>query len=195
MKIVFLLLPEDGEQSKRKNEQIPLFFRCWPSCPGHAAGKRPLLHGIFSSFSSRTRRGYMNRRPCPRARLRGHTTQRARGQIFTLSLHDPAPRLSLLPQAQAAGAVLKQSEQHCLSSLLKQTWGFPSQFNKSTKVLVATPQGRRLGTTHPSKSRAQNLLATLPRRRCRAGHDVVMQLRRIFSAFLSSVKFITIQQA
>ena len=26
MKIEFLLLPEDGEQSKRKNERIPLFF-------------------------------------------------------------------------------------------------------------------------------------------------------------------------
>ena len=40
MKIEFLLLPEDGEQSERKNEQIPCSpsqaSRCWPS--GHAAG-------------------------------------------------------------------------------------------------------------------------------------------------------------
>ena len=28
---------------------------------------------------------------------------------------------------------------------------------KSTKVSMATPQGRRLGTTHQSKSRTQNL--------------------------------------
>ena len=32
------------------------------------------------------RRGYINRRPCPRVRPRGHTTQRARGEIFKLSL-------------------------------------------------------------------------------------------------------------
>ena len=38
--------------------------RCWPS--GHTAGKRPLLHG--------TRRGYINRRPCPRVRPRGTGT-------------------------------------------------------------------------------------------------------------------------
>ena len=39
-----------------------------------------------SFFSFRTRRGYINRRPCPRVRPRGHTTQRARGEIFKLSL-------------------------------------------------------------------------------------------------------------
>ena len=36
MKIKFLLLPEYGEQSKRKNEQIPLFFPllAWRPCSG-----------------------------------------------------------------------------------------------------------------------------------------------------------------
>ena len=33
----------------------------------------------------------------------------------------------------------------------------PANLIKSTKVLMATPQGRHLGTTHPSKSRTQNL--------------------------------------
>ena len=39
------------------------------------------------------------------------------------------------------------------------TWGFPSQFMKSTKVLMATPQGRRLGYHAPwqSKSQTRNL--------------------------------------
>ena len=37
-------------------------------------------------FSSRTCWGYINRRPCPRVRPRGHTTQRARGEIFKLSV-------------------------------------------------------------------------------------------------------------
>ena len=36
------------------------------------------------------------------------------------------------------------------SSVLK-TWGFPSQFIKSTKVLMATPQGRRLGYHTPEQ--------------------------------------------
>ena len=31
------------------------------------------------------------------------------------------------------------------------TWGFPSQFIKSTKVLMATPQGRRLGYHTPKQ--------------------------------------------
>ena len=44
MKIEFLLLPEYGEQSERKNEQIPLFFH-WqpelrPSLSGCAAAER-----------------------------------------------------------------------------------------------------------------------------------------------------------
>ena len=58
MKIEFLLLPEDGEQSERKNEQIPCSpsqaSRCWPS--GHAAGGETAiarrLHGIFFLFSN-----------------------------------------------------------------------------------------------------------------------------------------------
>ena len=39
MKIKFLLLPEYGEQSKRKNEQIPLFFPllAWRPCSGETA--------------------------------------------------------------------------------------------------------------------------------------------------------------
>ena len=43
-------------------DKAPCSSRCWPSC--HAVGKRPLLHGIFF-FSSRTRRGYINRGCCP----------------------------------------------------------------------------------------------------------------------------------
>ena len=42
---------------------------------------------IESSFLySRTSRGYITRRPCPRVLPRGHTTQRARWEIFKLSL-------------------------------------------------------------------------------------------------------------
>ena len=33
----------------------------------------------------------------------------------------------------------------------------PASLVKSATVWVATPQGRRLGTAHPSKSRTQNL--------------------------------------
>ena len=53
------------EQSERKMNISPYSSRCWPC--GHAAGKRPLQHGIFFLFS-RTRLWYINRRPCPRVR-------------------------------------------------------------------------------------------------------------------------------
>ena len=83
MKIEFLLLPEYGEQSERKNEQVPLSFPGplrLASGPRLAAMQRGNGHCYMESslFSSRTRRGYINRRPCPRVRPRGHTTQRAR---------------------------------------------------------------------------------------------------------------------
>jgi hypothetical protein len=39
MKIEFLLLPEYGEQSEQKNEQIPLFYPMRHGCP--AAGIQP----------------------------------------------------------------------------------------------------------------------------------------------------------
>ena len=87
----------------RKNEQIPLF-----SVPaaGLAAMQRGNGHCYMESsfFPSRTRRGYMNRRPCPRVRPRGHITQRARGEIFKLSLDsfpvqlDPTPMIPKLIQ-------------------------------------------------------------------------------------------------
>ena len=51
------------------------------SCSGESA--IATLNLLF--LYSRTRRGYINRRPCPRVRPRGHTTQRARGEIFKLS--------------------------------------------------------------------------------------------------------------
>ena len=47
----------------------------------------------------RTRRGYIPRRPCPRVRPSVHTIQRARGEIF---------KLSLLLQMPAAFAPLGQ---------------------------------------------------------------------------------------
>ena len=50
----------------------------------------------------------------------------------------------------------KQIDEIRNTGISEHTWGFPIQI-KSTKVLMATPQGRRLGTTHPSKSRTQNL--------------------------------------
>ena len=59
-----------ASRASEKMNKHPCSSRCWPS--GHAAGKRPLLHGIFFL----TLRGYINRRPCPRVRPRGHTTQR-----------------------------------------------------------------------------------------------------------------------
>ena len=77
--------------SRKMNKSPGLFrlaSRCWPS--GHAAGKRakrPLLHGIFFPvFSNRRKCHGITRRPCPRVRPRGHTTQRARGEIFKLLL-------------------------------------------------------------------------------------------------------------
>ena len=65
-----------ASRARERMNKSPCSSRCWPS--GHAAGKRPLLHGIFFLYS-RTRRGYINHRPCPRVRPRAHTTQRARG--------------------------------------------------------------------------------------------------------------------
>ena len=44
------------------------------------------LNLLFCILESRTRRGYITRRLCPRVRPRGHTTQRASGEIFKLSL-------------------------------------------------------------------------------------------------------------
>ena len=38
------------------------------------------------------------------------------------------------------------------ADLKKKTWGFPSQFIKSTEELMATPQGRRLGYHTPRSS-------------------------------------------
>ena len=54
MKIEFLLLPEYGQQSKRKMNKSPCSSRCWPSGQqaDDAAGKLPLLHGIFFSVFS-----------------------------------------------------------------------------------------------------------------------------------------------
>ena len=69
--------------ASKKMNKSPCSARCWPSC--HAAGKRLLLHGIFSSVLSNPP-GYITRLPCPRVRPRGHTTQRARREIFKLSL-------------------------------------------------------------------------------------------------------------
>ena len=37
------------------------------------------------------------------------------------------------------------------SGACKKTWGFPSQFIRSTKVFMATPQGRRLGYHTPEQ--------------------------------------------
>ena len=78
----------------------PCSSRCMAARPfsGETAiASNLLLHGIFFLFSSRTRRGYMiNSRPCPRVRPRGHTTQRARGEIFKLSLQSRAAWHSFL---------------------------------------------------------------------------------------------------
>ena len=42
---------QNMESRARKNmNKSPCSSRCWPS--GHAAGKRPLLHGIFFSLFS-----------------------------------------------------------------------------------------------------------------------------------------------
>ena len=38
-----------------------------------------------------------------------------------------------------------------VSRCFGKTWGFPSQFIESTKVLMATPQGRRLGYHMPEQ--------------------------------------------
>ena len=54
-----------------------------------------LLNLLF--LYSRTRQRYITRWPCPRVRHRGHTTQRARGEIFKLLL-----RLNLQVKSQVA---------------------------------------------------------------------------------------------
>ena len=75
MKFEFLLLPEYGEQSERKNEQIPLFFQAVPAA-GLAAMQRGNGHCYESSFfPSRTCRGYINSKPYPRVLPRGTLRQ------------------------------------------------------------------------------------------------------------------------
>ena len=48
-----------------------------------------------------------------------------------------------------------------LSAAARKLGDSPANLIESTKVLMATPQGRRLGTTHPRKSRPCVLITTL----------------------------------
>ena len=70
--------PELGEQ---RNEQIPGSSRCG----GHAAGTSPSPTSKVLLFIPR-KLGIISRRPCPRVLPRRHATQRARSEIFKLSL-------------------------------------------------------------------------------------------------------------
>ena len=72
--------------------------------------------------------------------------------------------LRLLPTAGGAGSGFEEAhgarvrpagaprdESIPFPRRFSKTWGFPSQFIKSTKVLMATPQGRRLGYHTPEQ--------------------------------------------
>ena len=74
MKIEFLLLPEYGEQSKRKNEQIPLSSRC-----GLATMQRGDSHRLDQRYCCL----FLG---CSGLYPTRHATQRARSEIFKLSL-------------------------------------------------------------------------------------------------------------
>ena len=71
----------------QKNEQVSLFFPMLPSGP--AAGTSLLLTSKVLLFILRPL-GILSWRPCPRVRPRRHATQRARSEIFKLSLGDSA---------------------------------------------------------------------------------------------------------
>ena len=72
-----------ASRSSEKMNKSPCSSCCWPSC--HAAGKRPLLHGIFFSVFS-NQHGVHNPPAVPSGAAQGHTTQLARGEIFKLPL-------------------------------------------------------------------------------------------------------------
>ena len=89
-KIEFLLLPEHGEQSVKKMNKSPCSSRCGPglAAPGPAAaGTSPSKVLLFILRPL----GIISWRPCTRVRPRRHATQRARSEIFKLSLSRPGP--------------------------------------------------------------------------------------------------------
>ena len=83
MKIEFLLLPEDGEQSEKKLNESLCSTRCGMAALQRESTTAHMAKGLLIHSGTLW---IISQQPCPRARPRRHAARRARGEIFRLLL-------------------------------------------------------------------------------------------------------------